>query len=94
MKQCLYITFVLKVPKSFLQTTVAQRARELVIEGTVHVAGAQEPKITVVACGHKEQLNDFVDTLHKEAAKKSIDSIAIEPFIKTKDYRGVFRIIE
>ena len=94
MKQCLHITFVLKVPKGFLQTRLAQRARELAIEGTAHSVGAQEPMITVIACGKKDDLQDFVDMLHKEAATKIIEKIEIEPFIKSKDYRGVFRIIE
>ncbi|MBI2775131.1 acylphosphatase [Candidatus Dependentiae bacterium] len=94
MKQCLHITFVLKVPKGFLQATVAHRARELSIEGTAHLVGATEPTITVIACGQKDDLQDLIDTLHKEAANKSIDRIQIEPFIKSKDYRGVFRIIE
>lgn len=94
MKQCLHITFILKVPRSFLQTALAQRARQLSIEGTAHSAGAEEPTITVVACGLKERLSELIDDLHKEAAKKNIERIQIEPFIKTKDYRGVFRIIE
>jgi acylphosphatase len=94
MSQCLHITFLMEAPKTFLHSVIQKKARALGIEGTVRVYSNGEKSITLIACGQKEAMDDFVDLLHKEAAKESIKDMEIEPFIKEKDFRGVFRIIE
>ncbi len=94
MKQCLHITFLLRAPKKILQTVVQKAARDLEIEGTAQSSGTESLTIMIVACGVKERLSEFIDILHKEAVQKNIEDLQIEPFIKVKDYRGVFRVIE
>lgn len=94
MKQCLHITFLLRAQKKILQTVVQKAARDLEIEGTAQSSGPESLTIMIVACGAKERLSDFIDILHKEAVQKNIEDLQIEPFIKVKDYRGVFRVIE
>ena len=42
----------------------------------------------------KEGVDAFLDELHKSAGAAELKEIEIEPFLKDKDYRGVFRIIE
>ena len=91
MAQCLRIRFLCKVSEAFLHTCVQKNAKKLSLEGTAQI---DNNAILIVVCGLKDAINQFVDVLHKELSKKSAEEIEIEPFIKEKDYRGVFRIIE
>jgi acylphosphatase len=91
MSQCLNITLTSDDPKKVMPV-IQKKARASNLEGTAQVTAPSQ--VTVMVCGQKETINEFVDFLHKEAAKKTIANIEIVPFIKTKDYRGVFRIIE
>lgn len=72
---------------------VQKKGTKLGIEGTIQIIPGHE-ELKIIACGIKEQVDQFVDALHKEAAKLGASEINIEPFVKTKDYRGAFRIIE
>ena len=92
MKKCLKITLVGKLPTGFVQKHIQKNARSLGIEGTVQ--SIEENTIRIVVCGQKEPVEEFLDLIHKESAKVDFDYIEIEPFIKSKDYRGVFRVIE
>lgn len=91
MAQCLRINFTCDVPKDFLHTTVQKGAKKLGLEG---MAQMDNSAVLIVVCGNKEGIDQFVDLLHKEIIKKSAENIEIEPFIKERDYRGVFRVIE
>ncbi len=91
MSQCLHITLSVEAAK-LLPINIQKKARELGLEGIVQAT--QPTTLMIIVCGTKDRLDDLVDMLHQEAAKKSVKNIAIEPFVKTKDYRGVFRIIE
>ncbi len=93
MSQCLHITFLMAAPKNFLHTVIQKKARSLGLEGTVQAFNGDERNIKLVACGPKEAMEDFVDLLHTEVARESIKSIEIEPVMKEKDFRGVFRVI-
>lgn len=93
MKKCLKITFGTNIPEGFLQSSVQKHARKFSIEGTAQIISA-ENQIRVIACGEKEHVDEFLDNLHKEFSKAKINDYEIEPFLKDKDYRGVFRIIE
>jgi acylphosphatase len=91
MAQCLRISFIGDVPRTFLQTTVQKNAKKFGLEGMAQI---DNNSILIVICGIKASIDQFVDVLHKEVIKKAIENIEIEPFIKEKDYRGVFRVIE
>lgn len=91
MAQCLRISFICDVPKDFLHSIIQKNAKKLDLEGMVQM---DNNNILIVVCGYKEAIDQFVDVLHKEIMKKAAENIEIEPFIKEKDYRGVFRIIE
>ena len=92
MKKCLKIAFGLAGPQSLIQD-LQKRGAKLGVEGTIQfITGEKELKIIV--CGLKEPVDQFVDQLHKDAIKLGINDLNIEPFVKTKDYRGAFRIIE
>lgn len=93
MKKCLKITFTGKWPKNFLHDFVQKHARKFDIEGTVQKVESLG-KIRIIACGMAGELDDFLDILHAGGSKISLEDIEIEPFLKDKDYRGVFRVIE
>lgn len=93
MKKCLRITFVAELPKNFLHDTIQKHAHKLNIEGTGQLVSS-ENKIKIMACGEKEDIDSFLDFLHKEATQAEGEDFEVEPFLREKDYRGVFRIIE
>ena len=93
MNKCLKITFNADFSEGFLQSFVQKQAKKCEVEGTAQVVelGA---KVRIIACGLKEQVDAFLDALHKGTAAWTPEDIEIEPFLKDKDYRGVFRVIE
>ena len=92
MSTCFRIGFTMEAPKDFLNNFVQKHARSLGLEGTVQLIEGSQVKI--VACGPKDSMEQFIDILHKKGAQESIEDIEIEPFLKDKDYRNVFRVIE
>jgi len=91
MKLCIKITFSIGVQKEFLRSYVLKQANKLDVEGVAQ--RLEEDQIMIIACGRKEAVDDFVDTIHQGSAKYKLDDIELEPFMG-KDYRGVFRVIE
>lgn len=92
MKKCVRITFQVPLKKDFLQDVVQKYARSFGLEG---VAQAQAPdSVKIIAFGELDAIDNLVDVLHKEATRYSIQHIEIEPFLKDRDYRGIFRVIE
>ena len=93
MNKCLRISFEAKVSLEFLRTFIQPEAQALGLEGSAQVIESSE-KILIIACGKKQKTDDFLDILHKELAEHNIQAIEVEAFVKSKDYRGVFRVIE
>lgn len=92
MKKCLKITFELNRPDWFLHDFVQKNARMLNLEGTVH---ATEPNsVVIVACGSKENIDAFLDIIHEGIQSHIPENVLVEPFLKERDYRGIFRILE
>lgn len=92
MNKCVKITITGQLHEGFLTTVIQKHARKLSIEGTANLMPPNKAKI--IACGTKENVDDFVDTIHKEAAHLPIEDIEVEPFLRDKDYRDAFRVIE
>jgi len=93
MNKCLRVTFVGDIPEGFLNNVVQKIAKNLNLEGTVQLV-LIENKVKIIVCGDRDIVDQFIDHLHKGAGKVSLESLEIEPFLKDKDYRGVFRVIE
>lgn len=93
MHKCLKITFSSSIPEGFLHDFVQKNAKKLNLEGVVQIVPS-ENRIKLIVCGGKDAVDQFVDLLHKGSSKAIPDDIQIEPFLKDKDYRGVFRVIE
>lgn len=92
MSQCMRINLIIKGDKSHIQTLVKKYAHEYNLEGLLQSADDQAVK--VVACGDGGEIEAFMGALHKEFAKDNLNIAEIEPFLKDRDYRGVFRVIE
>lgn len=92
MKQCLRITFSMEIPQQFFERVIQKNAQKFGLEGTVQRLSDQEVKIII--CGNHEAVDDFIGSFHKDAADMPVEGFQIEPFVRDRDYRGVFRIIE
>jgi len=92
MNKCVKILIIGAVSDDFLHDFIQKQARKLSIEGSV--ARSSTDNLKIIACGDKDNVDLFVDAVHKELFKLLIQNIEVEPFLKEKDYRGVFRIIE
>jgi len=91
MNKCLRITFSADFPEGFLQKFVRKHAQKLDLEGAAQVV---DNTVRVIACGDKDRVDEFLDMIYKGTAKYTPDNIEVEAFLKDKDYRGVFRVIE
>ena len=92
MKLCVKMTFVVGTQKDFLRAYVLKHATKLEVEGTAQIA--KPNRAVIIACGKKDNVDDFIDVIHKGSTKYSLDQIEMEPFVKIRDYRGIFRVIE
>lgn len=92
MKKCLKITLVSNNIDGGFRDSVQITARKLDVEGTVQFAEPNE--IVIIACGSKENIDSFLDNIHRGFDVVVPEDIQIEPFLKEKDYRGIFRILE
>lgn len=88
MNKCLRITVTVESIEGFLHSIVQRNARACGLEGMVQPMG--EGQVRIIVCGKKAKVDSFVDILQKE----SVQNVEIEPFVKDRDYRGVFRVIE
>ncbi len=92
MNKCLKITLIGVLKGEFVHQVVQRYARSHELEG--YAQAVSLGKVKIIVCGKKEHVDSFVDILHKESHKEQMYDIEIEPFLKDKDYRGVFRVIE
>jgi acylphosphatase len=92
MKKCLKITLISKMLGGGLRDSVQDAARKLDLEGTIQFVEPNE--FVIIACGSKENIDGFLDNLHQGFGVNVPDDVIVEPFLKEKDYRGIFRILE
>lgn len=91
MNKCLKINLVIQDAQNLLESFVQKNAKKHNIEGTALLV---ENMIKIIACGNSDKLDDFVDSLYKGYNNLRPSLVKVEPFLKDKDYRGIFRIIE
>ena len=93
MSQCFRMTFVINnQSKDAFAEIIKKEAHKLDIEGVAQIVG--QGHLRVVACGIKESIEQFLDLLYKEMALQECNNLEVETFLKDKDYRGIFRVIE
>lgn len=92
MYKCLKITFTAQLPKGFLQQSVQKNARDLSIEGVAQLL--MDDFVKIIICGPLEHVDDFLDHLYDEINEIDLQELQVEPFVKDRDFRGVFRVLE
>jgi acylphosphatase len=93
MNKCVKISFDISYPENFLRTFVQKHATSLGLEGLAQASHIEQRTIVMVY-GPRDDVEAFVDVLHKGTKDVQLKNLEVEPFLKTKDYRGVFRVIE
>lgn len=92
MNRCMRITCVAEKGQTGLHTFVQQYAKEFSLEGMVQPI--TETRVRVIVCGEQNAIEEFLDALHHGTVERMLDVLEVEPFLKDRDYRGVFRVIE
>lgn len=92
MSQCMKISLTIRGDKEKIQELLKEYAHEFQLEGVLQ--SNDEHTVKVVACSTTDEIEGFLAQLHKEFAKDNLEILEIEPFLKDRDYRGVFRVIE
>lgn len=83
-----------KFSDDLLRSFIQKKAAGLGLEGTAQLVDPEAKKVSIAICGKPDDLDEFIDLMHKGAKNFELLDIEIEPFLKEKDYRAVFRIIE
>lgn len=91
MNKCVRVIFNRTSKDSSMVFDVQKEAHKFFVEGFIQVSNDE---IKIIACGNKENIDQFVDILHKICINNPDQLLDVEPFLKDKEYRGVFRIIE
>ncbi len=80
------------MPDVKFRDAIQSTARNLDLEGTVQYLEPHE--IVIIACGSKNNIDAFLDNLHEGFGVNVPEDVQVEPFLKEKDYRGIFRVLE
>ena len=91
MSQCLRIVVIIEGDKDCVDRYIQKQAQVLGIEGMMQPLTSTTFRIVV--CGMKHAIDTFLDQLHSNYCGGCVKNVECEPFLKDKDYRGVFRII-
>lgn len=93
MNKCLKIIIFLKKLDRRLTSIIQKFAKKHNLEG---FAQLNENDIKITVCGSKDDVDDFLDKIYKEFENFDVynKDVEIVPFIKDRDYRGIFRVIE
>ncbi len=79
--------------EEFLRGPLQEMARQLELEGAVQVL-KPSGLIRVYVSGSKDNVDSFVDFVEHELHKGPENPCDIEPFMKVRTYRGVFRVVD
>ncbi len=81
------------IPAQFLKKYIQKKALQLELEGMAQVIKPASI-VRIIVYGLKDDVDKFIDFLHKNPGNIVPDAIEVEPFMKESDYRGIFRIVE
>lgn len=91
MSRCIKMTFSVQHSSEKLLEAIQKQAQTCQLEGLVMASTLES--IKVIACGLSPNLDMFLDKIDEVIATQGGHDIMIDPFLKDKDYRGVFRIM-
>jgi acylphosphatase len=70
---------------------IQEKAKKLGIEGVMQALDQHQMRIMI--CGKDALLDEFIDYLYDFFTDINVHVQELEPFIKERDYRGIFRVI-
>jgi acylphosphatase len=91
MNRCLKMIVLANNWQEAWSNQIQKEAQKLEIEGVMQAFDDEQMRIMI--CGKNEKLDDFVDYLYDFFEKHELVVQELEPFIKERDYRGIFRVI-
>ena len=94
MIKCLRITLTATFSDNFLIDFIQKQAKKLGLEGTAQRVEGDITKVKISICRKGDALEDFIDAIYEGTKGFELSELEIEPFLKDKDYRQVFRVIE
>lgn len=94
MNKCLRIRMVAQFPENFLTSFIQKIAKKSGLEGTAQLVNPKEKEVKITICGSIEALDQFIDAIYTGIKGFELEELEVEPFLKDKDYRQVFRVIE
>lgn len=89
--RCLRVGLEIQDVDKFDADFFQKLAKSLEIEGFMEINGQN---IQIHMCGPLNRIDEFMDHIHKIHKRFSNTDLVIEPFLKTKDFRGIFRVIK
>lgn len=93
MSQCLKVSFIVgSTDFDEMGKRLQKEAKKLNIEGVMQQS--QKDKFEVVVCGISDKVEQFLDFIYKECALQKSCELEVEPLMKERDYRGIFRSIK
>lgn len=92
MKKCIKVQFYTKNPQEFLKHVIPPGVKNFRVEGIAQAIDAQT--IQVFICAEQEELDNFLDLIYENIDRYTLENIEVEPFLKDRDFRGVFRVVE
>lgn len=91
MCRCLKILVRVNGWQDKLSVAIQKQAKEDEIEGQMQLVGDNQLKIVI--CGKDDTVDDFIDYLYDLFLSVGASVEQLEPFIKERDYRGIFRVL-
>jgi len=92
MNRCLKINMIIEIKEGLLENLIRKNAQKFKIEG--YAQAMDKKTVKIVACGKSDDIDSFLDALYKGHKNTKPSSLEVDPFLRDKDYRGVFRVIE
>lgn len=91
MSRCLKVLIKINDWRPEFSHDIQRQAQKTKVEGQIQLINPQQLKLIV--CGKNDQLDEFIDYIFDLFISSGVSIEALEPFLKERDYRGIFRII-
>jgi acylphosphatase len=91
MRQSVKIVVRGKVQGVSYRDFVKKEAEKLKVEGTAQ--NAPDGSVVIYASATSDSLDSFIDFLYKGSSKSEVEDVLVEPLVRGRDFRNVFRII-
>ncbi len=92
MKKCIKIQFYTTKPQDFLKHVLPHGIKNFKVEGFAQALDVKTVQIFI--CAEQEELDKVLDLIYENIDRYTLENIEVEPFLKDRDFRGVFRVVE